>query len=189
MPYKSGWTDRGTALVCGLGWFGQMSLYLVGRLDSPTQGQLFCEGGELSVHCKLQRIFGVSPAKMDKRIEMPFKMWTRVGARNHVLHRRPGSPTGRGTFWGIHEHAQACPRRVARYSRRSRTVAARACRRQSINSTLDAKEQQRCCHWLPVPKRLAAIYSSAGGSVAEWLACWTQAQKGLGSNRSRDSVG
>ena len=24
----------------------------------------------------------------------------------------------------------------------------------------------------------------AGGSVAEWLACWTQAQKGLGSNRS-----
>jgi len=28
-----------------------------------------------------------------------------------------------------------------------------------------------------------------GGSVAEWLACWTQAQKGLGSNRSRDAVG
>jgi len=22
-----------------------------------------------------------------------------------------------------------------------------------------------------------------------WLACWTQAQKGLGSNRSRDAVG
>ena len=28
-----------------------------------------------------------------------------------------------------------------------------------------------------------------GGSVAEWLASWTQAQKGLGSNRSRDAVG
>jgi len=28
-----------------------------------------------------------------------------------------------------------------------------------------------------------------GGSVAEWLACWTQAQKSLGSNRSRDAVG
>jgi len=27
------------------------------------------------------------------------------------------------------------------------------------------------------------------GSVAEWLACWTRAQKGLGSNRSRDAVG
>ena len=28
-----------------------------------------------------------------------------------------------------------------------------------------------------------------GGSVDEWLACWTQAQKGPGSNRSRDAVG
>jgi len=27
------------------------------------------------------------------------------------------------------------------------------------------------------------------GSVAEWLACWTEAQKGPGSNRSRDAVG
>jgi len=27
------------------------------------------------------------------------------------------------------------------------------------------------------------------GSVAEWLACWTQAQKGPSSNRSRDAVG
>jgi len=26
-------------------------------------------------------------------------------------------------------------------------------------------------------------------SVAEWLACWTQAQKGPGSNRSHDAVG
>ena len=31
--------------------------------------------------------------------------------------------------------------------------------------------------------------SKRGGSVAEWLACWTQAQKGLGSNRSSDAVG
>jgi len=27
------------------------------------------------------------------------------------------------------------------------------------------------------------------GSVAEWLACWTQSQKGPGSNLSRDAVG
>jgi len=27
-----------------------------------------------------------------------------------------------------------------------------------------------------------------GGSVAEWLACWTHAQKGPGSNRSHDAV-
>ena len=32
-------------------------------------------------------------------------------------------------------------------------------------------------------------YNQSGGSVAEWLACWTEAQKGLGSNRSRDAVG
>jgi len=28
-----------------------------------------------------------------------------------------------------------------------------------------------------------------GGSVADWLACWTQAQKVPGSNRSSDAVG
>ena len=27
-----------------------------------------------------------------------------------------------------------------------------------------------------------------GGSVAEWLTCWTQVQTGPGSNRSRDDV-
>ena len=30
------------------------------------------------------------------------------------------------------------------------------------------------------------VYSD---SVAEWLACWTQAQKGLRSNHSRNAVG
>jgi len=34
---------------------------------------------------------------------------------------------------------------------------------------------------------LTTCYS--GGSVPERLACWTQAQKGLGSNRSRDAIG
>jgi len=28
-----------------------------------------------------------------------------------------------------------------------------------------------------------------GGSVVKWLACWTQVQKGPGSDRSRDAVG
>jgi len=35
---------------------------------------------------------------------------------------------------------------------------------------------------------ISVIEFRQGGSVAEWLACWTQAQKGLGSNRSRDAV-
>ena len=33
------------------------------------------------------------------------------------------------------------------------------------------------------------LRDSVGSSVAEWLACCTQAQKGPGSNRSRDAVG
>jgi len=36
---------------------------------------------------------------------------------------------------------------------------------------------------------LTDIGDNMGGSVAEWLACWTQAQKGPGSNRSSDAVG
>ena len=34
-----------------------------------------------------------------------------------------------------------------------------------------------------------SISCRSGGWVAEWLARWTQAQKGPGSNRSRDAVG
>ena len=39
---------------------------------------------------------------------------------------------------------------------------------------------------------LLQYYTATGAEGwlgAEWLACWTQAQKGLGSNRSRDAVG
>ena len=32
-------------------------------------------------------------------------------------------------------------------------------------------------------------YMVGGGSVAEWLACWSQAQEDPGSYRSRDAVG
>jgi len=35
---------------------------------------------------------------------------------------------------------------------------------------------------------LALTLLIEGGSVAEWLVCGTQAQKGPGSNRSRDAV-
>ena len=33
------------------------------------------------------------------------------------------------------------------------------------------------------------VCTAVTGTVSEWLACWTQAQKGLGSNRSRDAFG
>ena len=49
------------------------------------------------------------------------------------------------------------------------------------------------CPWTP-GYRLMTVFLCAlvlpwGGSVAEWLPCWTQAQKGPGSNRSCDAVG
>ena len=34
---------------------------------------------------------------------------------------------------------------------------------------------------------LSVFLPHASSSVAEWLACWTQAQKGPGSNRSPDA--
>ena len=42
-----------------------------------------------------------------------------------------------------------------------------------------------------LPRESSALLAAArvsDGSVAEWLACWTQAQKDPGSNRSRDTV-
>ena len=42
---------------------------------------------------------------------------------------------------------------------------------------------------LPVQQQFVDfIVLIQAGSVAEWLACWTQAQKGSGSYRSRDAV-
>jgi len=36
--------------------------------------------------------------------------------------------------------------------------------------------------------QLYELHIQYGGSVAEWLACWTEAQKSLGSSGSRDAV-
>jgi len=44
-------------------------------------------------------------------------------------------------------------------------------------------------HFFVKSRSLSFLSCALGGSLAEWLACWTQAQKGLGSNRSRDAVG
>jgi len=54
----------------------------------------------------------------------------------------------------------------------------------------DAEEPDRA--WPDRSRRtrtFARRHLHLGGSVAEWSACWTQAQKGPGSNRSRDAVG
>jgi len=41
----------------------------------------------------------------------------------------------------------------------------------------------------PINLQQCRFVCVTGGSVAEWLASWTQALKGPGSNRSRDAVG
>ena len=66
-----------------------------------------------------------------------------------------------------------------------------------VGSTLSGRSVQFVCcqqafrvavQGLEFRIRLGLGSAKVGGSVAEWLACWTQAQKGLGSNRSRDAV-
>ena len=47
---------------------------------------------------------------------------------------------------------------------------------------------RRRCWYMEVYIR-KCICTTGAGSVAQWLACWTQAQKRPGSNRSRDAVG
>ena len=51
---------------------------------------------------------------------------------------------------------------------------------------VDVTDHGRATGHLPLSDNHAP---GQGGSVAEWLACWTQAQKGPGTNRSRDAVG
>jgi len=46
-----------------------------------------------------------------------------------------------------------------------------------------------CCHQMACFKAKMRQIRFLRRGVAEWLACWTQAQKGLGSNRSRDAAG
>jgi len=42
----------------------------------------------------------MSPAKTAEPIEMPFRMWTRMGPRNRVLDGGPDPHSGRGNFEG-----------------------------------------------------------------------------------------
>ena len=54
------------------------------------------------------------------------------------------------------------------------------------------RHHSRCCQFSLIHSKLK-VFEVVGllgcGSVAEWLACWTQAQKGLGSNRGSNAVG
>jgi len=71
----------------------------------------------------------------------------------------------------------------------SRCVSRKPCSRQwTVTSDRNsAKQMIKTGHSLVL--KWNSVQPFLQGSVAEWLACWTQAQKGPGSNRSRDAVG
>ena len=112
------------------------------------------------------------------------------------------------TTWHCpHSHAAAAP--IDRYLLPAGPSAAnlqqRVCCRGSVLGQTDGRTPYRFIDPAPRTTRAAPMMKCAnvftgnlfgryskmakGGSVAEWLACWTQAQKGPGSNRSRDAVG
>ena len=57
------------------------------------------------------------------------------------------------------------------------------------NAIIRLQIRPLCPIGLPVWRRYYKSTSGCGGSVAEWLACWTQVQYGPGSNRSWGAVG
>ena len=68
-----------------------------------------------------------------------------------------------------------------------------SCQR-SINLKYVRMQLEATWNTLPADATFAAFLlddseNTMGVSVAKWLSCWTQAQKGPGSNRSRDAVG
>jgi len=89
-----------------------------------------------------------------------------------------------------------CPvRRTCRRSRcRSRSTTTRRCTHRWHTRT-EPTYTPSCLNHTQQSHHPAGRHSesrrlpAARGSVAEWLACWTQAQNDLGSNRSRDVVG
>ena len=56
----------------------------------------------------------------------------------------------------------------------------------AVTSAAAAEAVYSCDHCIDII--LLFCNFTSGGSVAEWLACWTQVQKGPGSNHSRDAV-
>ena len=70
-------------------------------------------------------------------------------------------------------------------SRRRRSAAANA---GSVTMRADGGGWTETWFFNSRPVALLPDPTLAGGSVAEWLACWTQTQKSPCSNRSRDAV-
>ena len=135
------------------------------------------------------------------------------GTTHHLTHRRPAdspraAPSGRaGSSQGARRRCWRRRRRRRRDRRPGqRQTAANHSRHLTHTGQLDptrlytAVLHAACIDQLSVSVssvHVALLHANTkyltiyhkGGSVAEWLACWTQAQKGPGSIRSRDAVG
>ena len=82
-------------------------------------------------------------------------------------------------------HAMTSSRRFCCVSRRRTDSRALPCQRRPIRTASVGVAPSNSNSFL-----LYVIWCTfQGGSVAEWLACWTRTQNGRGSNRSRDAVG
>ena len=102
---------------------------------------------------------------------------------------RPSAQSDSVTFLGTWERLQ--PRRAHRFGRKIRQTTRFRARHKRISwgagglqppesgKIIFSGTRRRCCTSLHCCRQIQA----------EWLACWTQAQKGPGSNRSRDAIG
>ena len=121
--------------------------------------------------------------------------WWRLSANNNCQSTTHHLRSGRRNSA---DHKQARMRQVPICSQKDPEIPAdiRPCCR-SWRSTVYGRQT-----WHRVNKKYEMIHTSSidallkplpmsgqGGLVAEWLACWTQVQKGPGSNHSRDAVG
>jgi len=108
-----------------------------------------------------------------------------------------------GNFTVMSRRHVGCPFSVTLYVNGSRSGRLSACCecRHKAGSRLGGRHghfalvsvtaAKPCYRWstLPPSSSYLTCRKVSGGSVAEWLACWTQAQKGRRSNHSRDAVG
>jgi len=106
----------------------------------------------------------LSCTKTDEPIEMPFRRQT-LGTRNFLIEG----------VWVLNRKGQFC----GGFSWNHIQMSAK------VDAVAKVGVLQRCSRFTNYFDHLLL----SGGSVAEWLVCWTQAQKGLGSGRSRDAVG
>jgi len=75
---------------------GSRNHALDGDADPPMERGNFWGKG---ANCTVQGCSAVSPAKTAEPIQMPFRLWIRVGPQNHVLYGVQ-IPHGKGNFGG-----------------------------------------------------------------------------------------